>query len=823
MSFVIAGNSASTGYNLTRSLRFRASASAYLSRTITTNGTSTTWTYSTWVKRGTLGAAQNGFLEARVDGNNNVEIRFNSSDAFYVVAFNSGSPVLELSTTQVFRDPSAWYHIIVAVDTTQATAANRAKIYVNGTQVTALSTATYPAQNTTTYMSQTTATHNIGRWPSPTQYFDGYLAEVNFIDGQALTPSSFGSTNATTGVWQPARYTGTYGTNGFYLPFTDNSALTTSSNVGLGKDFSGNGNYWTTNNISITAGVTYDSMTDVPTLTSATAANFAVLNPLDKSSAVTLTNGNLAYSVTSGSQCRASFGSPTSGLIYFEHKITSTVAPTTPFTIGGSTNTKEITDTNNETLALIFYTDTTLWQLFKKVSGVITTINVTGTSYPVINDIVQIAYDSTNGKVWMGKNNSWIDSSGGITGNPSTATNPTFTFTAGQSFFPALFNVGAAYSGVLICGQQPFTYTPPTGFVALNTYNLPTSTIVKGNTVMDATLYTGAGNTLSSITNAAGFKPDFVWSKARSVGYNNYVYDSVRGTGTSKSLVTSLTDAEGTNSSNANLSSFNSNGWTIGTTSGTNALNDSGQTFVGWQWQAGQGSSSSNTNGTITSTVSVNASAGFSVVTFSTPSVYSNATVGHGLGVTPSMFIVKNRNGAANINWNVYHQSLGNTQAIYLNLTNAATTSSTFWNNTSPTSSVFTVGANLYNSSDMVAYCWTPIAGYSAFGSYTGNGSATGPFVYTGFQPKFILIKSTTAARDWILWDTVRNTFNIGTAGVLFPNTSGVEYSGGGAYAVAVTSNGFYLPVSTTNLNASGETHIYAAFATVPFKNSLAF
>jgi len=177
-------------------------------------------------------------------------------------------------------------------------------------------------------------------------------------------------------------------------------------------------------------------------------------------------------------------------------------------------------------------------------------------------------------------------------------------------------------------------------------------------------------------------------------------------------------------------------------------------------------------------------------------------------------------------NWLVYHQSLGNTNAMFLDLTNASTANSLYWNNTSPTSSVVSIGSgNGVNSSGntYVAYCWTPIAGYSAFGSYTGNGSTSGPFVYCGFQPKFILIKSTTAARDWIIWDTARNTFNIGTAGVLFPDTSGAEYSGSGAYSVAVTSNGFYLPVATTNLNASGETHIYAAFASNPFKNSLAF
>lgn len=819
MSFVIAGNSASTGYNLTRSLRFRASASAYLNRTPASATNRKTWTFSAWVKRGKLSSTQDIFSAGLGTGAGADEtflrFSFTSSDQLSI----GGNQNTWLTTTPVYRDPSAWYHIVLAFDATQATATNRILFYVNGVQVTAFATNNLAAYvSNQNYAANNTVPQVIGiesgasAPPAGTFYLDGYLAEVNFIDGQALTPSSFGSTNSLTGVWQPARYTGSYGTNGFYLPFTDNSALTTASNVGLGKDFSGNANYWVTNNISITAGVTYDSMTDVPTLTSDTAANFAVLNPLDKSSAVTLTNGNLAYSVTSGSQCRASFGSPTSGLIYFEHKITSTVALATPFTIGGSTNTKAITDINNETLALIFYTDTSLWQLFKRVSGVVTTINVTGTSFPVINDIVQIAYDSTNGKAWLGRNNSWIDSSGGITGNPSTAANPTFTFTAGQSFFPALFNVGAAYSGVLICGQQPFTYTAPTGFVALNTYNLPTSTIVKGNTVMDATLYTGTGAT-QVVTNAAGFKPDLLWVKARSRSSSHDLVDSVRGV--NLALTSNSTQAELTGSF---ITSLNSNGFTLpaNTLSDAYFTNVSGDTLVGWQWQAGQGSSSSNTNGSITSTVSVNASAGFSVVTYT--GTGANATVGHGLGVAPQLVILKDRVTANR--WLVYHTSLGATQGIYLEDTLAASTSSTFWNNTAPTSSTVSVGTWSY-SGNQVMYCWTPIAGFSAFGSYTGNGSTDGPFVYTGFRPKFVMVKGSSFVSNWFIEDSARNGYNVNDGVALRPNLSNAE-DGTTTYNIDILSNGFKLRSSAGDSNTSGATFIYAAFAENPTKNALA-
>jgi len=262
-----AGTSA---YNLQRSLRFRSSATAYLNRTPASASNRKTWTWSAWVKRGVIGSSSGFLFTTRGNATDAQYFRIIfTSDVIFVSSFNNST--LSLTTTAVYRDPSAWYHIVFALDTTQATASNRMKLYVNGVQVTAFSSVNYPAQNAD-FGINSAIEHGIGFLPVNVTgtYFDGYMTEVNFIDGQALTPSSFGSTNAVTGVWQPAKYTGTYGTNGFYLPFTNLTSTTT-----LGNDFSGNSNNWTTNNISLTAGVTYDSMTDVPTLTSPTAANFA--------------------------------------------------------------------------------------------------------------------------------------------------------------------------------------------------------------------------------------------------------------------------------------------------------------------------------------------------------------------------------------------------------------------------------------------------------------------------------------------------------------------------------------------------------------------
>ena len=222
----------SGGYNIARSVRLRSSASAYLNRTPASAGSLTTWTWSGWLKRGTLSASLNiPIFSAGTSGTNDTNITFNS-DIIDWFNRNGGSINGRLNTTQVFRDPSAWYHLVFVWDTTNGTSSNRMKIYVNGSLVTALSTATYPGPSQSSNINNNVANY-IGLQTGTSNYFDGYLTEINFIDGQALTPSSFGSTNAITGVWQPAKYTGTYGTNGFYLNFSDNSNNTATT---IGKD-----------------------------------------------------------------------------------------------------------------------------------------------------------------------------------------------------------------------------------------------------------------------------------------------------------------------------------------------------------------------------------------------------------------------------------------------------------------------------------------------------------------------------------------------------------------------------------------------------------
>jgi hypothetical protein len=905
MSLLPVGVIPLSGYNINNSLRFRSSASASLSKTFSSLPTvRTKQTFSLWVKRGSLGSQQR--LIDSYDGSSSW------SQLFYFTSSNTlqldfgGSAQNALNTTQVFRDPSAWYHIVLAIDTTQATASNRVKFYVNGSQITTFGTANYPAQNALCQFLGTSSNRIGSNYNNTTDYFDGYMAEVNFIDGQTLTPSSFGETDTTTGVWKPAKYTGTYGINGFYLPFTDNTGtsrnyltysqliggtswsnntLTVSTNsivapdgsttastltgtggdsytagtfttvasntytlsvwlkstsnisvailagpptwsittcnlttswqrfsvtftangttsnaiIGgngsitsgtvvhawgaqvndgstatpyyatiasaqastflLGRDYSSGGyNNWVSNNLSLTAGVTYDSMTDVPTLTSATASNYCVLNPIDRLTTATLSNANLAFTTaTTGHNAIGSIGM-SSGDYYWEAQ-----------TSAGTTQARA---TVYGTAASTYY------------------------SFAANNTVYGFRFDADAGTLdYTTDGSSFTSLATGLTSGP---------------YFPYFNNNGTTSKTISVnFGQRPFTYTPPTGYKRLNTFNLPDSTIKKGNSYMDATTYTGTGASLS-VTNAAGFRPDFVWVKGRSGATAHALYDFVRGT--TKDLVSNSTAAETTQAQG--LTAFNSNGFTVGTLA---KMNTNAATYVGWQW-VGSNSSVSNTSGTITSTVDANTTAGFSIVTYT--GIGTAGTVGHGLGVAPKFVIVKPRSSANS--WVVWTTALTGSQYLLLQQTDAVGTSSTTWNATVPTSTVFSVGLNdsstNANGVTHVAYCWSEIAGFSKFGSYTGNGSADGPFVYTGFTPKFILIRNRSAANNWNIFDSTRDPFNVVDLS-LQPNLSTAEFT---EADLDILSNGFKLRVTNAGLNGNTNTLIYMAFAENPFKNSLA-
>jgi hypothetical protein len=329
--------------------------------------------------------------------------------------------------------------------------------------------------------------------------------------------------------------------------------------------------------------------------------------------------------------------------------------------------------------------------------------------------------------------------------------------------------------------------------------------------------YTGNGVSGRTIT-GVGFQPDFVWIKARSVGYNHNIADAVRGA--NKTLYLNTTDAEATNNGAGYVSAFTSDGFTLTQGVDLNQVNANGTTYVAWCWKGGNGTVS-NTSGSITSTVSANTSAGFSVVTFT--GTGSVGTVGHGLGVAPAMIITKNRTqGGAGYNWAVYHRSLASaSQFLDLNTTSAVATNTGIWNGTAPTSSVFSVGTARINNGDLnVAYCFSAVQGYSAFTSYTGNGSSDGTFVHLGFRPRFVMIKNSSATSAWIMYDTARDTSNVVDL-ILEAQSSSAEGSGSPFADIDFLSNGFKIRGTSSAINTSGNTYVVAAFAENPFKYSL--
>jgi hypothetical protein len=778
------------GYQISRSLRFNRPDTAYLNRTPATAGNRSTWTFSTWVKRNTLNDIQT-ILSAGdpSSGNYLVALFFFDNNLDLAVYNSSGTVAYRITSTALYRDVSAWYHVIAVVDSTQATASNRLKLYVNGVQVTAFSTSSYPLQNDI-FNVNATVPHFIGTYSYNTSanLISCNQTETYLVDGQALTPSSFGETNAQTGVWSPIAYSGSYGTNGFYLNFSDNSNTTAAT---LGKDYSGNGNNWTPNNFSVTAGAGNDSLVDSPTsygtdtgVGGTVRGNYATLNPLSVLVGTT-SNGNLDgdTGTTNGGVVYATMNIPNSGKWYWEYTQTNT-----------GTSYSGIETVVSSTGASIPNTLRYIGDGTKEVNGTTTSY---GASYGN-TDIIGTAVDVDAGTVTFYKNGT---SQGAIT-YATASINITPSWRDGSG------SASLSYSANF--GQRPFAYTAPSGFKALCTQNLPTPTIgattaTQAGKYFNTVLYTGTGSSLG--VTGVGFQPDWVWAKGRSGATSHGIYDAVRGV--QKQLMSNSQNAETTETTG--ITAFGSDGFTTGALA---QLNTSAATYVAWNWKA-NGAGSSNTAGSITATVSANTTSGFSVVTWT--STGSAATIGHGLGVAPSMIITKTRN--VTDDWYTYFVTLGNAQLIKLN-SSAAAGATTAWNSTSPTSTVFSTSAGFAsNGTTQVAYCFAEVAGYSKFGSYTGNGSTDGPFLFTGFRPAYVMIKcSSNAATTWIVGDGTRNPSNVADL-ALFPNLSNAEGSGA---LFDLTANGIKLRTTSSDLNSNGYTYIFMAFASAPLKYSLA-
>ena len=870
-------------------------ASTYLTRTQTA-GNRKTFTWSAWIKRGDVASRQT-LLSAGIDGNDESFLRFDAANYISIKESTGNSPEFALDTSSVYRDPNAWYHIVFSVDTTQATASDRIKLYVNGSQVTSWTNESYPSQNYDFRWNNNSQATYLGlNVPAYQDIYDGYMSEVHFTDGTAYAASTFGQTD-TSGVWIPIVGPAvTYGTNGYYLKFENSGAM--------GTDSSGN-----SNTFSVANG-TLRQVDDSPTNV------FCTLSSINNSGS--LLYGNLYYSYgSSWSNGVLGTQSFSAGKWYWEARLGGNY-----WFIGIQDVDSE--QTNNTADGAYRWTYA---QNAKKYNN--TTYEDYGATYAV-NDIISVAYDADNGSLTFYKNGV---SQGVAYSSLNTSKRYAPFVNAYNSNLTLNFGQNGTFNGTVTAqgnadgnGKGDFYYAPPTGFLALCTDNLSSALTIpvnKGTDNFNIATYTGTGSS-HSIT-GLGFQPDFNWIKNRGATNSHNLRDSMRGV--TKVVASNSTVAEFTNA--GYVTSFDSDGFSLADSGGD--TNASGNTYVAWNWKAG-GATPSNTyavkvvsdsgnkyrfddygtsaitlelqeggtftfdqsdnsnsghplrfsttsngthgggteyttgvttngtpgqagaytritvaagaptlyyyctqhsgmggqantgslfgftnvKGSVQCVTSPNTTAGFSVV--NVPTTGSVLTAGHGLSKAPSMIIFKSRD--KDDYWPVYHSGIGATKYCILNTTAAAGTASSLFNNTGPTSTVFTIGTeNAFNNAneETIAYCFAEIEGYSKMGTYAGNNSDNGTFIYLGFRPSFILMKSYTSTENWLIYDSKRDTHNV-TDEALLPNLNSA--SGGSANAMDFLSNGFKLRTSAGSLNGSGQSYLYMAFAENPFVSS---
>jgi hypothetical protein len=818
------------GYTIDYSCRFDSTRSTHLERTMGTPTNAKKWVYSGWHKQGKVNHEEQSLFSGGLDGSGSGEgdIQLNGSEQLYVYQ-SSGD--YEYISTAKYRDSSAWYHIVVAVDTTQGTASNRVLAYVNGELITSWGTETDPSQDLDSTAINTACEHRIGNERSDSREFDGYIAETHFIDGMSFFSDTSGTANSSFnintfgetgdyGEWKPKEVSGvTYGNNGFYLDFADAADL--------GDDESGEGNDFSETNL-----VASDQMLDTPT------NNFPTIVPMLNTS---LSEGNLKVATSRTGNWDATVGSmgAGSGKWYYEaiyehggenfRSIAGWVAEVGRQTVaynglGGSGDPNSSLRNNYEYAPWLGS-----WYNNSSSGGTAPTITGDGT------DIIGFAIDIDNDEMWVAINNVWYANDGGTDGDPAGGTNQSMTLTstylpssplyvpsfrirsdstAGLQKITANFGQDSSFAGEKTAqgnadgnGYGDFYYTPPSGFLALCTANLDTPAVTPSEHFNTIIYDDGAG-----AKTGVGFQPDLVWLKSRGSSYNHKLTDAVRGV--TEALMCDTTDSEETNSTG--LTSFDSDGFTVG--ADTDYSDTTGDGMVAWCWKA-NGSGVSNTegvyqtSGTITAQVSANTAAGFSFMTWTNQ---SDSTIGHGLDSAPELIIVKSREDTTHDYWLVGIEPLGWSTKLLLNTTAASGATGSF-DTTAPTSDVWSLAFNPPGTGN-VAYCWHSVEGYSKVGSYEGNDDNDGPFVYLGFRPAWIMIKDADGTDGWNIIDSARDTYNAEDDRRYLYADSGSDESIR-TYDIDFLSNGFKINDDQDDINDS-ETYVYLAFAKTPFKHA---
>ena len=782
----------------TQSLRFDSGSSARLEKTPSASDR-VTWTWSAWVKRSKIGVERAIWSAGSTSG---FALFFHSSDQLRCWTQGGNGAIY---TNAVFRDTSAWYHIAL----TAKSSGNYFELYINGVKETSFSfdgRSTNPGGNDTEVNSN--AIHYLGAWNNGgLQYFDGYLADVHFIDGTCV-----GDTGGIldefieikNGVCIPKAYTGSYGTNGYRLEFKQTGTGSASSST-IGADTSGNANHFTSSGI-----VASDcDMPDSP------ENNWSTMNSLINGygTNITMSEGNLAGTGTS-SQYNNTLGTilMTSGKWYWE--ISS-----------ADFNNYDMLGIAIETA--IQTTDSTPYGqtgvIAYATQGAVYNESASGTgSYTdfLDSEIIGIAVDlDSSPRTFKFYNNNTLQGTINLSSNFDDVGILPFFCIGNTDTIKVNFGQDSSFAGLKTAQGNTddndigdFYYSPPSGYLALCSANLPEPTIspnadTQADDHFNTVIYDG--NDDATRTFDVGFVSDFSWFKARSgAGYGHQLYDSVRGV--QLTLRSNTSDSEATNSEG--VLDFDDNGLLkIGTDA---FLNESGTTMVIWNWKAG-GTAVSNTDGTITSSVSANTDAGFSIVSYSGNGV-SGATLGHGLSQAPNFAICKKRSATAN--WRVGTDGTGTLIDGYFNLTNSMAADSTTYQ--AFNSSTITLGdsqdVNGSGVTTYIMYVFHDVEGYSKFGSYTGNGSSDGTFVYTGFRPAWLMVKVTNiSGENWHMFDSERAPFNVVVPRLIADDSTAENNNDN---ILDFTSNGFKWRDSNAGYNGSGNTYIFMCFAENPFK-----
>ena len=812
----------------------------HLTRTFSSGGNRRTFTLSYWIKEhGQKGTSPTNNPHVLWSGTA-VETRGGmvhrgtaGADAGRIYMFNqvSNSTDSAVWTNSMHRDFSGWKHVVFKVDSTQGTGTNRVKIYINGVEQDD-EYKTTPSQNLQ-FQINIAQEHRIGRG-IPDDYGNFSLSQYYFIDGQALDASYFGFTDPLTNTWRPKKYTGTYGTTGFWLPMDNQDNFE--------KDRSGNGNHWTKNNFSGTfnnPNVVKDSPSGAVfggraqtgiTTTSSAPANYATLNPSDNIGA-TLSNGNLTIT-DSSVYYRTVFGTQTSfdGKHYFEVDVT-TLGTTMGVGIFVG-NDKTAIDANN------YAYDANTYIVMYNGS-----IYHDGSTYSYqssygAGDTVGVAIDSKNKKVWLSKNGTYVSGENPTTGSGGMQSVSGVGAIPDGPIYPMVMVRNATVTANF--GQIPFKYAPPQGYSPMNSATArPNKVIARPDQYVDVVRYTGSGG--SNKVTGFRFQPDLVWLKSRGSGYH-FLHDSVRG-GT-KAWFTNVTDNE-YDYSPSGVTSFNSDGFTV---NGEYGANYNGTGYVSWCWRAGGNKNTFNIDdvgyssaaaaglngGTITPTgASVGTKQGFSIIGY-TGTDNASDTFTHGLTQKPDLVIIRNRDTDGH-DGVVYSSTIGATARVDINGNDGTSTNVAQFNNTEPTSSVFTIGTydNVNKLNDKyICYLWHSVPGLQKFGGYTGNGSDNGPFIETGFRPALIWTRvyagsNVTNNAGWFIYDTQDDTnpynddYGNDQPGnrIQYANLTNA-INANDDMGIDILSNGFRLRADSSGYsNWDGRSYFYAAFAEAPAHN----